>query len=106
MRKERRTFARIQLELPASLHLFHAEINHTGSILDLSQGGCFFPIDEEITVGEKCDINLTIGEGIQAESIQLTGIVARTTDRGIGIQFTNTSVEDHKQLGEVLGRYQ
>ncbi|MCP3889553.1 MAG: PilZ domain-containing protein [Desulfobulbaceae bacterium] len=105
MRRERRAFARIQLELPASLYLFEAEMNHSGSILDLSLGGCYFPFDGTLTIGEKCKLKLTVGEGLKTETMYFTGVIARTDKNGVGIQFTDTSPADQERLGTILSIY-
>lgn len=105
LREERRSFTRIQLELPATLYLFQAEINYTGSILDLSQGGCFFPVSDDLSPGEPCQIKLTIGEGLKAETIGFAGVVARTDDKGVGIQFINTTEENQRRLVKILASH-
>lgn len=103
VRRDRRSFARIQLELSTSLYLFEAEVQHSGSILDLSLGGCFFPIDTDPPIGEPCHIKLTLGEGLKTETINLSGVIARTDERGVGIQFIATSDAETRRLSKILG---
>lgn len=86
---ERRKFARIRLDAPASLFLYQVDVRLTGAIIDLSMGGCFFPIKNELPLGEKCHLQLLVGEGLEAQSINLTGIIARRDNTGVGIQFTD-----------------
>ena len=102
MRNERRSFARVLLELPANLYLFQVELSHSGSTIDLSLGGCYLPMDGDLTVGEECEISLTIGEGLKTETLNLAGIIARNDKDGVGIEFINTSVGDQDRLEQVL----
>lgn len=102
MRKERRLFTRVQLEVPANLYLFQAEVKHTGSILDLGNGGCFFHLAEELSPGEPCQITFTLGEGLKTETVGLTGTIVRTSEQGVGIQFCDTSAENSQRLLKIL----
>lgn len=102
MLKETRIFARIQLEMQASLHLFQAEVIQSGSVLNLSQGGCFFLVENPPPIGEQCHIKLTVGEGLKTKTIDLPGIIARTDDNGVGIQFIDISEENHINLEKIL----
>jgi hypothetical protein len=98
VRKEKRSFARVQLELPASLYLFQTELSHSGTTFDLSLGGCYLPLDGELPLGEECEISLTLGEGLKTETLNLAGIIARNDKNGVGIEFTNTSPDDQLRL--------
>lgn len=52
MKRERRAFTRFELDLPASMFLYQMDIYHDGTIIDLSLGGCFLPIECDIPKGE------------------------------------------------------
>lgn len=106
MSKERRAFARIKLDLPAAMSLYQLDIYHTGSIVDLSMGGCFIPIDEDLPMGEECQITLTTGEGLESETIDLTGNIVRCTPQGVGIQFTNKTAQADAVLRQIIDRKQ
>lgn len=102
MREERRSYTRIRLELPANLYLLEGEFSHRGETLDLSLGGCFLPMREKLPVGEVCEIHLTMGEGLKAETLRLTGRIARNADRGVGIEFTGSRQDRIDQLQGLL----
>ena len=102
MTKERRAFARIKLDLPASMSLYQMDVYHTGSIVDLSMGGCFIPIDEDLPINEECHISLTAGEGLEAETIDLVGNIVRCTPQGVGIQFRDKSPAADAILQKIL----
>lgn len=104
MTRERRAFARVRLDVPASLFLYQVDVYHTGAIVDLSMGGCFFPIKNELPLGEMCHIKLTTGEGLETESIELTGVIARKDPQGIGIQFTDISPACLANLEQIICR--
>lgn len=101
---ERRAFARIRLDVPASLCLYQVDVRHAGSIVDLSLGGCFFPVADELPIGEKCQIQLTTGEGMETETINLSGVIVRRAARGVGIQFTDISPECLSSLEQIISR--
>lgn len=87
MEKNRRNFARITVNIPAALSLIQVDSYHSGSIANLSMGGCFFPAEDELPLGAQCDIEITVGEGIETESFTLQGIVVRSDALGVGIKF-------------------
>lgn len=100
MTRERRAFTRFELDLPASMFLYQMDMYHDGTIIDLSLGGCFLPIDCDIPKGEKCRITLTTGIGLEAESVEITGEIVRSTEKGVGIQFTSEVPDSIKTLLE------
>jgi hypothetical protein len=56
MTREKRSFTRITLDIPASLSFYQMKGYHTGSIANISLSGCFFPFAGELPVGEQCDV--------------------------------------------------
>lgn len=104
MTYERRAFARIRLDVPACLCLYQVDVRHDGSIVDLSLGGCFFPVAGEVPIGEKCQIQLTTGEGLETETINLSGVIVRREVRGVGIRFTDISPENLVSLEQIISR--
>lgn len=100
--REKRSFIRIRLDIPACLFLFQLDIYQSGCIIDISSGGCFFPVDVDLPLGEKCYIDLTIGHGLEERVLNLQGKIIRKAINGIGIQFTDISTEDQIDLEQVI----
>ena len=98
MEVNRRNFARITVNIPAALSLIQVDSYHTGKIVNLSMGGCFFPVEGELPLGAECDISITIGEGSKACDFGLKGIVVRSDKIGVGIKF----IGDTKQIPILL----
>jgi len=102
--RERRAFARIRLDVPASLLLYQVDFCHAGAIADLSLGGCYFPISHSLACEEECIIELTAGEGLETETVTLSGVIARTDAGGVGIRFTDLSEENRAALQRIMDR--
>jgi len=101
---ERRAYIRFRLDVPASLCLYQVDIRYTGSVVDLSLGGCFFPVTGDLPVGERCQITLTTGEGLTTEQVEIGGVTVRKDDNGIGIQFLEMVAEQRQVLHRILAR--
>jgi len=99
---ERRTFVRVRLDVPASLFLYQFDVQHVGSIIDLSMGGCFFPVAGDCPVGEVCHIQLTCGEGMMVEQIDFTGKIVRKTTEGVGVQFQDILPQQQATLERIV----
>jgi hypothetical protein len=104
MRNERRSYARVRLELPANLYLVEGDIFHSGATFDLSLGGCFLPMGEKLPVGEACEIHLTLGEGILQETLKLAGKIARNGENGVGIEFIAAQEGQSNRLKQLLDK--
>lgn len=104
MTLERRTFVRFRLDVPASLFLYQFDVEHVGSVVDLSMGGCFFPVTGDLPIGEKCQIKLTSGEGLVVDKIDFNGIIVRKSTKGVGIQFQNILPEHEVALHRILSK--
>lgn len=102
MVREKRSFTRIALNIPASISLYHMEFCHTGLIANISLCGCFFPFVGELPIGELCDLTITVGEGLATEKVSLTGRIVRCDAAGVGIHFTDYSAEVRQQLEKII----
>jgi hypothetical protein len=100
--RERRAFTRIRLDVPASLFLYQVDMRHEGAITDLSRGGCYFPFSHQLPVGEKCRFQLTMGEGLLTEMIDIEGVIARSDGKGVGIQFVEMTPEVQAALARIM----
>jgi hypothetical protein len=70
---ERRKFARIAVDIPATLSFYQVESCHVGIVADISEGGCFFPFDDEVPVGSQCQVTITAGTGLETEQLSVVG---------------------------------
>lgn len=104
MTRERRAFTRIRLDVPASLLFYQVDMRHEGSVADLSMGGCYFPIPHQFPVGEKCRFQLTLGEGLETETVDVDCIIARSDGKGVGIQFVDVTPEMQETLTRIMAR--
>lgn len=85
---ERRQFARITVNIPALLSFYQLEACHCGIVADISEKGCFFPFDDDVPVGTKCQVTITVGAGLECEQLSISGEVVRCAVEGLGISFT------------------
>ena len=106
MTREKRRFTRITLDVPTILSLYQIQAYHTGSIANISMGGCFFSVGEKLPVGEDCQVSITVGEGLETEKITLPGQIVRSDSMGVGIKFTDNSLHNNQQLEKIITRYQ
>jgi len=102
--REKRQFTRITLNVPTILSLYQIQAYHTGSIANISKGGCFFSVGETLPVGEECQVTITVGEGLETEEITLLGQIVRSNSTGVGIKFTDSSVHHQQQLEKIIAK--
>lgn len=105
MAREKRQFTRITLNIQTVLSLFQIDTYHIGTIANISMGGCYFPIGEELPVDEECHLTITVGEGLETEIISLTGQIVRSDAAGTGIRFTDNSPQQLQQLEKIISRH-
>lgn len=103
--KERRSSHRIQLNLSTSLMLVRIDAYHTGVITDLSTGGCYFPVEHGLPVGERCQVDIVFGDGFDVDTISVSGHVVRSDSHGAGIEFIDNPSEVTTRLGSILSRF-
>lgn len=104
MTLERRKFARFSLDVAASLFLYQVDMRQVDTLIDISLGGCFFPLKTDVKLGEKCQLQLAMGEGLETASIDIAGIVVRRDVRGVGIQFTDMTPENSALLERLISK--
>jgi len=105
MDKERRGCTRVELKLLTSLLLVRVDVYHSGMIANLSRGGCYFPVDQVLPLGEKCLVDIAFGEGLEVDKITVSGKVSRVDADGAGIEFVDNSAETLAVLDKMLQRY-
>ncbi|MFV0438145.1 MAG: PilZ domain-containing protein [Desulfopila sp.] len=99
---ERRAYARIRLDVPASLLLYQLDFRYDNKIVDLSPDSCYFPVNQALPCGEHCSIQLTAGEGLAVRTVKLAGVIVRTDDKGVGIRFVDLSDEARQVLTSIM----
>lgn len=105
MVREKRQFTRVEINLFVALYFYQIETYRTGWLANISNGGCFFPIEGEIPVGEECHLTITVGEGLETDTFSMSGQVVRSDSSGIGIQFHNDSGQQNQKLEKIISRY-
>ncbi len=105
MAKERRGCTRVELKLQTSLLLVRIDVYHSGMIDNLSLGGCYFPVDQGLPLGEKCQVDISFGDGLDVDRITVCGKVSRVDTHGAGIEFVDNSAETLAGLKDILKRY-
>ena len=106
MDKEKRRFTRITLNVPTTLSLYQVEAYHAGAIANISLGGCYFPFGEELPVGHRCSLTITVGEGLETEKITIPGQIVRSDAKGVGIKFSDSSEDCRRQLEKIIARHE
>lgn len=102
---ERRQFTRITLNIPTILSLYQVEAYHTGTIANISMDGCFFPVDDKLPLGEECQVDIIVGEGLETEKVCIAGQIVRSDTAGVGIKFIDISTENRQQLEKIIAHY-
>ena len=103
--RERRSSTRVELKLSTSLLLVRVDAYHSGVIENLSEGGCYFPVDQELGLGEQCQVDIAFGEGLDVTGISLSGQVVRNDEHGVGIEFVGNQPEVTAALKRLLSQY-
>lgn len=85
--------------------LVRIDTYHSGIIANLSLGGCYFPTDHGLPLGEKCQVDIAFGDGLNVDKICMSGQVARADSDGAGIEFVDNSAEVMDRLKDILLRY-
>ncbi len=102
---DRRSSTRVQLQLSTSLVLVKVDTYYSGAIANLSLGGCYFPIEVDLPLGELCQVEIALGEGLDVDAIKLSGKVARLDSGGAGIEFVDNPPEAIATLESILSRF-
>jgi hypothetical protein len=95
---DRRQSVRVKCSISVELHPTGQEIIW-GNASDLSHGGCFVEMSIPLKTGSKFGIVLWLG----ANKLRLQGVAASSSPGfGIGVRFTNVSLEGHECLRQHL----
>ncbi len=105
MSREQRQFIRITVQIPATLSLYQIDSFRHGHLANICAGGCFFPARDSLPVGERCQVTLTIGEGINSMKMSLAAVIVRSDSSGAGLQFVDLSPSEQAHLDALLASY-
>ncbi|MEE4164744.1 MAG: PilZ domain-containing protein [Desulfocapsaceae bacterium] len=103
--KEKRSSTRIEISLSTSVMLVRVDSYLSGTIENISEGGCYFPVDQELPIGEKCLIDIVLGDGLDVDTVSLSGRIARNDSHGAGIEFVDNQPETTATLKKMLSNY-
>lgn len=84
------------------------EIARTGDefkymdLRDLSMRGLYAYTRKPFNIGEDCDIRIGLLDGNDEAVIVLKGVVVRTDDKGMGIQFTEIDADGFQHLRNIM----
>jgi len=103
---ERRTYRRFPIRLPIEYYPADSPINHTGQVLDASQGGLQILFPERVEIGQNLNLKLFFSSQSELNTIEaLVEVVWIRTqfDEGekhyrSGVRFVNISPEDMGKL--------
>lgn len=101
---ERRSCARVNLELQVRLRFESPAAMIASRTFDISRGGAFIALKDPRPRGTRVRLTLEIED----TKVMLGGVVVRSSDgkkgarRGMGIQFTEISEEAAKSLARLL----
>lgn len=104
MAGEKRQFTRITVNVPSILALYQVHAFHSGTLANISPGGCFLSLGEQLPLGENCQVTITVGEGIETENVSLSGQIVRSDAAGVGIKFTDNG-SHLPQLRKIIACY-
>lgn len=97
----KREFTRIPISLEADVTLETGE-TISGVVHDLSMRGIFLPAPRRIPTGTECCANLYLGGRESGLRIEAIGVVARSGDEGLGVQFNEIAYEAFEHLRHLV----
>ena len=84
---ERREFSRVSTRLTAVVSGPDGEEISRASVIDVSLGGVLIESDLELAKGTRVSVSIILGDEAEGVAIRAAGTVARTTARGLAIEF-------------------
>jgi len=69
----------------------------TGAVMDLSEGGAFIEIGDDIEIGEKIELSLTYFS--IDKPIRIVGEVVSKRSNGMGVKFEKLTQEQQDLIG-------
>ena len=107
---ERRKYPRFNIDLPIEYYQIDSSIGHTGKALNISEGGLFLYLTEQVEVGQRLKSNFSLTSCSEINSIEILAEVAWIDidlgevwgDYRCGVNFIDFSPEDMAKLRNFL----
>ncbi|MFH0945771.1 MAG: PilZ domain-containing protein [Planctomycetota bacterium] len=96
--REQRQFTRIALPFPISATSKEVEISEP-TARDISAKGVFIYTTTALPIGTDCTVRIHVADWVVIEA---KGKVVRTTDEGVGLEFTAISLPDFEHLRRII----
>jgi hypothetical protein len=87
--------SRMEVRLPCGILL-------EGSARDISIKGVLFDTERSLPIGSKVKVNLVLDSGQEEFRLDLEGVVARITEHGVAIEFTEIDVGSVEHLRNLV----
>lgn len=103
MAKRRRRFHRIPFNVPAELTVNEVSY-HADSIINLSVGGCLFPLSADSAVAEEaiCSLVIPLNEQDKRTQVEVRGEVIYYEPGMAGIKFTHIDPDSLFHLQNII----
>ncbi|MFQ5451070.1 MAG: PilZ domain-containing protein [Nitrospinaceae bacterium] len=101
VQKNLREFTRIPIHIAVVIQSGERTIK-TDQTRDLSMKGIFLLCNPTLPAGSECKVSLLLGGEKQPIPIDLKGKVARATDSGMAIDFTEIELEGYEYLQNLV----
>lgn len=99
---ERRRKMRVGFHTQIMLEAGDAKIRTEGSSRDLSLRGIFINIDEKISVGTPCKVEVALSGTAEPLVLQMDGRIVRNDASGIGITFDSMDLDSYTHLKNIV----
>lgn len=102
MSENLRRFTRVPFKINTRLEI-NQHIFNTGTIVNLSIGGCFLPVEiGDHKPGTACKIKITLEGTADETAIRIDGELVRTTPEGVAVKFVRIDPESLFHLQNVV----
>ncbi len=99
--EDHREFSRVNIKLHAKIMAKGKEIMSQDTH-DVSMKGLFVNCDSDWPVGTECEIHLTLEGQDPPVDLEVKGRVQRVTESGMGLLFTEVSLEAYEHLHNLV----
>jgi hypothetical protein len=97
----RRHYVRVPVEFPARLWTSTSKFPHTGTVKEITIGGCSLETYIHLAQGEELRIELALSEQEPPIMIQ-KATVSSVRPAGFGLQFTDLQPDEKTRLGRIM----
>jgi len=97
---EKRRLSRVQFEQEAEVRLNNEVVK--GNVLNLSLNGMFFSTKKKLEINKEVEIIIYLTATTSSLTINVKGLIVRTSDKGSGIQFTDVDIDSFILLKNIV----